>query len=129
MVRMGAWGTDGDGMEVERSGEQGARTRSGGLRVWQAAVDDVIRRFPEGYWPPLANLARLTEEVGELARALNLAVGPKRRKASDEASDTAQEMGDVLFTLCVLANQLSVNLDDAMARTLAKVQARDLGDA
>lgn len=121
---MGGGGAD------EGQGREGAvLAPPASVRAWQGAVDDLIRRFPEGYWPPLANLARLTEEVGELARAVNLAVGPKRRKATEEGAETAQEMGDVLFTLCVLANQLSVDLDDAMARTLAKVRARDLGDA
>ena len=34
----------------------------------QQTIDAWIGQFEEGYWPPLANLARLTEEVGELAR-------------------------------------------------------------
>ncbi len=33
-----------------------------------------------GTWPPLANLARLSEEVGELARVLNARFGPKTPK-------------------------------------------------
>lgn len=96
------------------------------LRLLQGAVDALIRRFPEGYWPPLSNLARLTEETGELARAVNLRAGAKRRKPSDPSEDIALEMGDVLFTLCILANQFSVDLDDAMAKTLDKVTQRDL---
>ncbi|MEX0935426.1 MAG: nucleotide pyrophosphohydrolase, partial [Gemmatimonadota bacterium] len=41
------------------------------LREAQERVDVWISQFEEGYWPPLVNLARLTEEVGELARELN----------------------------------------------------------
>ena len=37
----------------------------------QRKVDEWISQFEEGYWPPLTNLARLIEEVGELARELN----------------------------------------------------------
>ena len=40
------------------------------LREAQAQVHAYISQFKEGYFPPLVNLARLTEEVGELARAL-----------------------------------------------------------
>lgn len=97
-----------------------------GLAALQQEVDRLIRRFPEGYWPPLANLARLTEETGELARAVNQTSGSKRRKPGEEPGDVPLEMGDVLFTLCVLANQFSVDLDEAIALTLEKVRSRDL---
>ena len=49
----------------------------------QARVDAWIGQFEEGYWPPLANLARLTEEVGELARLLNHRFGPKTKKPGE----------------------------------------------
>jgi len=99
------------------------------LAAWQARVDDLVRRFPEGYWPELANLARLVEETGELARALNQAVGPKRLKAGESRAQIAAEMGDVLFTLAVLANQTGVDLDAALALTLDKYERRDLPSA
>ena len=54
------------------------------LKEAQAAVDAWISQFEEGYWPPLTNLARLTEEVGELARLMNHRFGHKPKK-SDEA--------------------------------------------
>ena len=104
-------------------------TASMALSSLQAEVDRVILAFPEGYWPPLANLARLTEEIGELARALNQRVGAKRIKAGETIGDLSLEMGDVLFTLSVLANQFEIDLTDAMVRTLAKVQTRDLPSA
>ena len=48
----------------------------------------------------------LTEEVGELARAI--------RAGSDE--DRRLEMSDVLAWVASLANLLAIDLDDAMAR-------------
>ena len=36
----------------------------------QARVHTWISRFEEGYFHPLTNMARLTEEVGELAREI-----------------------------------------------------------
>ena len=94
------------------------------LRDAQAIVDDWIRANG-GYWPPLANLARLVEEVGELARELNHRVGPKRKKSGETEQDLALELADVLFVLIALANEQGVDLDQALRRTLAKYATRD----
>lgn len=95
------------------------------LAAAQAAVDAWIGQFEEGYWPPLANLARLIEEVGELARELNHRHGSKPRKPTEPDGDLALEMGDILFVLIALANEQGIDLDDALRRTLAKYRVRD----
>jgi NTP pyrophosphatase (non-canonical NTP hydrolase) len=97
------------------------------LNTLQDEADALVRQFSEGYWPPLANLARLTEEVGELARAVNQAHGPKRLKADEVRAEVSLEMGDVLFSLAVLANQSGICLGDAAALALDKYRRRDLG--
>ena len=91
----------------------------------QRAVDDWIGQFREGYWPPLANLARLTEEVGELARELNHRYGPKRKRDDEPPADLAMELGDVLFVLIAIANEQDIDLDAAFRRVLEKYAARD----
>jgi NTP pyrophosphatase (non-canonical NTP hydrolase) len=95
------------------------------LREIQQDVDAYISQFREGYFPPLVNLARLTEEVGELARELNHRFGPKTKKKNEPEGDLALELGDVLFVVVVLANQLGIDLDDAAGRTLEKYRVRD----
>jgi NTP pyrophosphatase (non-canonical NTP hydrolase) len=95
------------------------------LREAQAAVDRWISRFEEGYWPPLANLARLTEEVGELARELNHRYGSKPKKPDEPAADLALELADVLFVLLTLANEQGIDLEEALARVLQKYEVRD----
>jgi NTP pyrophosphatase (non-canonical NTP hydrolase) len=95
------------------------------LREAQALVDAWIGQFEEGYWPPLVNLARLTEEVGELARLLNHRYGPKTKKPDEVEQDLALELADVLFVLIVLANEQQVDLQDALERTLEKYRLRD----
>jgi NTP pyrophosphatase (non-canonical NTP hydrolase) len=95
------------------------------LREAQALVDAWIGQFEEGYWPPLVNLARLTEEVGELARLLNHRYGPKTKKPDEVEQDLALELADVLFVLLVLANEQQVDLQDALERTLEKYRLRD----
>ncbi|HUF13877.1 MAG TPA: nucleotide pyrophosphohydrolase [Longimicrobiales bacterium] len=95
------------------------------LAAAQRAVDAWVSQFPVGYWPPLSNLARLIEEVGELARELNHRYGHKPKKAGEPEQDLALELADILFVLIALANQQGIDLDDAFRRTLAKYARRD----
>ena len=91
----------------------------------QARVDAWIGQFEEGYWPPLANLARLTEEVGELARLLNHRFGPKKKKPTEGDQDLGEELADVLFVLLVIANEQKIDMSAALERVLEKYRARD----
>jgi NTP pyrophosphatase (non-canonical NTP hydrolase) len=95
------------------------------LKDAQRRVDDWISQFEEGYWPPLSNLARLTEEVGELARLMNHRFGHKTKKADEDEQDLALELADVLFVLLVIANEQGIDLDEALVRTLEKYRLRD----
>jgi NTP pyrophosphatase (non-canonical NTP hydrolase) len=95
------------------------------LREIQQQVDAYISQFKEGYFPPLVNLARLTEEVGELAREINHQFGPKTKKHDEPEGDIALELGDILFVIVVLANQMDIDLSEAARRTLSKYQVRD----
>lgn len=90
----------------------------------QAVVDKWIRAHG-GYWDEWANLARLTEEVGEVAAAFQRLRGWRPRPSE---VDLAGELGDVLWVLLVIANQQGLSLAEAFARTLDKVTARDGDD-
>ena len=103
-----------------------ATPESMSLREAQQDVDRYISQFREGYWPPLANLARLVEEVGELARHINAVHGPKKLRGDTcPESDIEDELGDLLFSVVVLANSLGVSLDSALRNSLDKVRVRD----
>lgn len=95
------------------------------IRDAQAAVDAWISRFEEGYWPPLANLARLVEEVGELARELNHRHGSKPKKPGEPEGDLGLELADILFVLIALANEQGVDLSGAFRDVLRKYDSRD----
>ena len=95
------------------------------LREAQARVDEWIGQFEEGYWPPLTNLARLIEEVGELAREMNHRFGHKTKKADEPGQDLAIELADILFVLLVIANEQEIQLDDALGQVLEKYRVRD----
>jgi NTP pyrophosphatase (non-canonical NTP hydrolase) len=91
----------------------------------QGAVDAWVGQFREGYWPPLSNLARLVEEVGELARELNHRYGHKPKKPDEPEQDLALELADILFVLLALANEQKIDIDDAFRRVLEKYRLRD----
>jgi NTP pyrophosphatase (non-canonical NTP hydrolase) len=91
----------------------------------QKRVDDWILQFEEGYWPPLSMLARLSEEVGELARELNHHYGHKPKKAEEPAGDIALEVADILFVLTCLCNSLRIDMSQAFERVLQKYTNRD----
>jgi NTP pyrophosphatase (non-canonical NTP hydrolase) len=95
------------------------------LKDAQQRVDAWISQFEEGYWPPLVNLARLIEEVGELGRELNHRYGAKVKRPDEPEQELALEMADVLFVLLALANEQGIDLSDALERTLEKYRVRD----
>jgi len=95
------------------------------LRDAQQAVDEWIGRFAEGYWPPLSNLARLIEEVGELARELNHRYGNKPKKPDEPEQDLALEIADIMFVLIAIANEQKIDLQSAFEQVLEKYRTRD----
>jgi NTP pyrophosphatase (non-canonical NTP hydrolase) len=95
------------------------------FRQAQTAVDSWVRQYKEGYFTPLSNLARLTEEVGELARELNHRFGDKPKRADEPAGDLALELADILFVVICIANSQQIDLDEAFQRVFAKLNARD----
>lgn len=93
----------------------------------QRRVDAWVSQFEEGYFHPLTNLARLTEEVGELAREVNHRFGQKTKKKDEPEGDLAMEMADILFVLICMANREGIDLAGAFDRMMEKVVHRDPG--
>jgi len=95
------------------------------FRDAQQTVDRWIGQYKEGYFPPLTNLARLTEEVGELAREVNHRFGEKPKKPEEAEGSVALELADILFVVICLANSQGIDLDEAFGKTMEKVRTRD----
>lgn len=91
----------------------------------QEQVDRYISQFKEGYFSPLSMLARMTEEVGELAREVNHRFGEKPKKADEADNSIDLELGDILFIIVCFANSLGIDLDEAFARVMHKFETRD----
>ncbi|MCG5102905.1 nucleotide pyrophosphohydrolase [Oceanobacillus alkalisoli] len=91
----------------------------------QKRVDDYIGQFKEGYFSPLAMIARLTEEVGELAREVNHHYGEKPKKTTEKEKTIEEELGDVLFVITSFANSLDIDLSESFDRSMSKIETRD----
>ncbi|GAA6731805.1 nucleotide pyrophosphohydrolase [Thermus brockianus] len=90
----------------------------------QRQVDAWISQFKEGYFPPLLMLARLTEELGEVARVLAHRHG-KKPKPGEAEGDLAEELADLLFVLISLANREGIDLEEAFRKAMEKYAKRD----
>ena len=79
---------------------------------------NILDNLKQDIFSPLANLARLTEEVGELAREINHTYGEKKKKDSEEANTIKAELGDNLFVLLCLANSMGIDMTESFNETM-----------
>ncbi|ASA26391.1 nucleotide pyrophosphohydrolase [Paenibacillus donghaensis] len=91
----------------------------------QREVDAYISQFKEGYFSPLSMMARMSEEVGELAREVNHQFGEKPKKADEADNSIELELGDILFITICFANSLGIDLTEAHNKVMHKFGTRD----
>ena len=96
-----------------------------------AAETDTFINNHGGYWEPAWLLSALTEELGELSRAMQIFAGIRKRKESTVSPEIIQnieeESGDLLFALLCLTNYFHVDLEKALLNTLNKYKQRESG--
>lgn len=95
------------------------------VKEMQQEVDQWISQFAEGYWHPLSMLARMTEEVGELAREINHLYGQKPKKPEEDDGSLPLELADILFIILCFANSLNIDLEKAFQEMMEKYRRRD----
>jgi NTP pyrophosphatase (non-canonical NTP hydrolase) len=91
----------------------------------QKSVDDWIQQKTQGYFQPLQMVARMTEELGEVSRAVSYRFGEKVPKPGEDRGDVADELCDLIFVCVCLANSLGIDLDEAWTGLLTKLYQRD----
>lgn len=91
----------------------------------QQEVDEWINLYKVGYFPVFEQIARLTEEVGELSREISHRYGLKKKKETEDIADLEGELGDVLFTLTCIANALNLDMKRGFDATMNKLKTRD----
>ena len=95
------------------------------VRMLQEEVDTYISQFEVGYFSPLAMLARMTEELGELAREINHYYGEKPKKLTEKPKAIDEELGDMFFVLICMANSLNIDLEKSHEHVMHKFKTRD----
>lgn len=95
------------------------------LKEYQQRIDNELQQYELPYWAPLSILARLTEEVGEVARIMNHQFGDKPKKNAEEHNLLEDELADVIYAVICIANSQDLDLDAAMERSIAKLSTRD----
>lgn len=90
----------------------------------QQSVDQWIKTIGIRYFSELTNMAVLTEEVGELARVMARKYGDQSFKEG-EKENLGEEMADIFWVLCCLANQTGVDLTEEFKKSMEKKTKRD----
>jgi NTP pyrophosphatase (non-canonical NTP hydrolase) len=78
-----------------------------------------------GYWPPLAMLSAIIEEIGELAREINHLEGYKPKKKDEQVVNIGEELADVIYALICIANYYKVDLSAELIKVFKKYSNRD----
>lgn len=96
------------------------------LKELQKYVQDWINNVGETNWTKWNYFSRLVEEVGEVGEQISLSEGVKKHKRYDKVT-LEEEIGDVLFVLLALSNELGIDLSEAFRRVREK-HKRKFGD-
>lgn len=94
------------------------------IKEVQDSVDEWIKTYGVRYFSELTNMTVLTEEVGELARVMARKYGDQSFKPG-EKDNLGEEMADILWVLCCLANQTGVDLTEEFRKSIEKKTKRD----
>lgn len=95
------------------------------MKKYQKELDQFFKENGWEYWSELSILARLMEETGEFARAINHLYGDKKKRTDEAEQNLEEEIGDILYTLICFANSHNINLDKAIEKSFQKVLKRD----
>lgn len=95
----------------------------------QERIDQWIKKYGVRYFDERTNALLLVEEVGEFARLIARAYGEQSFKSETSKTEIQNklkdELADIIFVTCCLANQLGISLTDAMETNLQKKTERD----
>lgn len=87
---------------------------------YQEKLDEAFKALGWQYWSPLKITARLSEELGEVAREIEHLYGGKKKKDNEPEGDIETEIGDIIYTLVCFANKNGYDLDNAVQSSLVE---------
>lgn len=99
------------------------------IKEYQQIVDTWIQAHGVRYFNELTNTAMLMEEVGEFSRLIARTYGEQSFKPGKKPADIKEaisdELSDILFVVTCLANQMDIDLTEAVKRNMDKKTSRD----
>lgn len=99
------------------------------IEEYQEHVDQWIKHYGVRYFNEMTNALILAEEVGEFSRLIARSYGEQSFKehiTKEEIKERIQdEMADILFVVTCLANQMNINLTEALIENIGKKTKRD----
>ena len=91
----------------------------------QKEVDMWAHQFEKPYFSKLSMIATMAEELGEVAKVVNIMYGDKNLKKDESLKDLKDELGDLMFTIICLANAEGISLSEVHEMKLNKLYGRD----
>jgi NTP pyrophosphatase (non-canonical NTP hydrolase) len=98
------------------------------IQQMQQQIDEWIKLYGVRYFDEMTNTLILQEEMGEFSRLVARIYGEQsfKNKPIDRPKDMlADEMADMVFVITCLANQMDIDLENAMINNLEKKTGRD----
>jgi len=99
------------------------------IRELQQRVDRWISQYGVRYFNVQTNTLLLVEEVGELSRLIARKYGEQSFKKEEDKNNAEEkikdEIGDILFVLSCLSNQMNLDLESIMLSNIEKKTRRD----
>lgn len=98
------------------------------IRAYQKEVDEWINDIGVRYFSEMTNTLILQEEVGEFSRLVARIYGEQSFKKDEKRNHRdmlSDEIADILFVVTCLANQMGIDLEDAIRKNLEKKSSRD----
>lgn len=94
---------------------------------YQREVNTCAKKF-KFRWSNYVQFMHLVEEVGELGEAITVREGDRKAGVGTQAladhADVREEIGDVLFTVLQLGNQMKINTAQALDDTLRRYRKK-----
>ena len=97
------------------------------LQEYQQKVQELAKKF-NFKWSNYVQYIHLVEEVAELGEALTVHEGDRKAGSGEQAladhTSIEEEIGDILFTLLELSNQLNVDSSAVLEKTFERYQQK-----
>lgn len=99
------------------------------IKQYQESVDNWIKEYGVRYFDEMTNTLLLTEEVGEFSRLIARKYGEQSFKKEIPQKEIKRrirdEISDILFVITCLANQMEIDLTEAVEENMNKKTNRD----